>query len=76
MPATTLVCSGSPLCEAQATASSSSPRPSWSAAPLSTSGKACNTLTAERGKIGRSMSPSAATSAAVGIEHGDGAAMR
>ena len=74
--ATTAVCSGSPLCEAQAIASSSSTRPSWSAAPLATSGRACSTFTAERGKIGRSMSPSDATRAAVGIDHGDGAAMR
>ena len=39
-----------------------------SAAPLATSGSACSTLTAERGKIGRSMSPSATTHAAVGID--------
>ena len=50
---------GSPLCEAQATASSSSSRPRRSAAPLSTSGIACSTLTAERGNTGRSTSPSA-----------------
>ena len=76
MRATTAVCAGSPLCEAQATASSSSPRPSWSAAPLATSGSACSTLTAERGNTGRSMSPSDADHRAVGIDDGDRAAMR
>jgi hypothetical protein len=43
---------GSPPCEAQASASSSSVSCSASAAPLATSGSACSTLTAERGKIG------------------------
>jgi len=50
-----------PLCEARASASSASLRPSRSAARLGTSGSACKTLTAQRGKIGRSMSPSEAT---------------
>ena len=63
MPAAVATCAGSPLCEAQASASSSWLRLSASAAPLATSGKACSTLTAERGKIGRWMSPSASTPA-------------
>src|SRR5580692_13174789 len=52
MRVTPATCPGSPECEAQASASSSSPKPNASAAPVSTSGKACSALTAERGKIG------------------------
>ena len=45
------------MCEAAASASSRSPKPSASAAPDSTSGSAWTSLTAERGKIGRAVSP-------------------
>ena len=50
-------CSGSPTWEAQASAISSSVRPYLSAMPLSTKGRACSALTAERGKTRRSTSP-------------------
>ncbi len=56
---TPATCAASPLCEAQASANSSSAKPKRSAAPCSTSGKACNALTAERGKIGVVTSPMA-----------------
>ena len=69
MAAAVRVCAGSPLCEAQASASSSSLRPKRSAAPLSTSGSACNSLIAERGNTGRSMSPSEADQCAIAIHH-------
>src|SRR5947207_3730314 len=63
MPAAVRTCTASPLCEAQASASSASVSCSRSAASLSTSGNACRPLTAERGNTGRSMSPSATTTA-------------
>ena len=50
-------CAVSPRCEAQASASSLSPKPSASAAPLSTSGSAWIAFTAERGKTGCATSP-------------------
>ena len=58
---TTRTCSGSPPWEPQAMESSASPRPKRSAAPLSTSGRACSGLMAERPKMGSSGSPQAAT---------------
>src|ERR1700733_13562481 len=52
MRVTPATCPASPLCEAQASANSSSPKPKASAGPGSTNGKACQALTAERGKNG------------------------
>src|SRR5262249_21830506 len=61
MPSTPATCAASPLCEAQASASSSSLKPKRSAAPSVMSGKACKALTAERGKIADATSPMAST---------------
>ena len=76
MRATTSTCAGSPLCDAQAIASSWSSSSSRSAAPLSTSGIACSSFTAERGKTGRSTSPSATMRLPFGIDDDDRAAVR
>ena len=76
MPAAVATCAGSPLCEAQASASSSSLSCNASAAPLATSGSACSTLTAERGKIGRCDVAQRQHDAAVGIDHRQRAAVR
>ena len=56
-------CAGSPEWDEHASASSGAVRPNRSAAPLSTSGRACMALMAERGYTGVSTSPSASTSA-------------
>jgi len=60
-PAAVATWRASPLCDAHASASSSSVSLNASAAPLVSSGSACSTLTAERANTGRSVSPIAHT---------------
>ena len=64
---TVSTCRFSPLCEAQASAMCSLPRPKRSTAPLSTKAMAWIGLLAERGRIGESMSPHDATTAPSGF---------
>jgi hypothetical protein len=76
MRATTAVCSGSPLCEAQATASSSSLRPSWSAAAARHQRQGLQHLDCRARKHRPLDVAERSHQAAVGIDHGDRAAMR
>jgi hypothetical protein len=75
MAAAALTCSDSPECDAQASAISASVSPSLPAMPVSTSGIACNALTAERGNDPAFDVAERERARALRVDHRDGPAV-